>query len=182
MRVLFVGNSYTFFHSMPQTFAALRGAEVDSVTKGGYSLAHYASEENEMGRLFREKLALGWDVVVLQEQSLRPSETPETFLASLSQLVPMIRSAGAEPVLYETWGRADGNEVLARHGWTHEEMQSRTRDAYERGAAAHGLRVVRAGDRLHEAYRRGEPVYEADGSHPSETGSRVIAEAFAETL
>ena len=35
MRVLFIGNSATYMHDMPKTFARISGAETDSLTKGG---------------------------------------------------------------------------------------------------------------------------------------------------
>ena len=188
MRVLFIGNSYTYCNDMPALFAAVcaeRGTsvEVDGVLKGGWSLEQYLSAEDEYGKQVREKLAQGgWNYVVLQEQSLRPSERPQLFLDALKGMVALVRAAGAKPVLYETWGRADWSPDLARNGWTHEEMQKRTRDAYEQGGRENDALVVYAGDRMHEAYRRGEAMYEEDGSHPSDAASRIIAEAFADAL
>jgi lysophospholipase L1-like esterase len=61
-------------------------------------------------------------------------------------------------------------------------MQKRTHDAYEQGGRENDALVVYAGDRMHEAYRRGEEMYAEDGSHPSPAASRIIAEAFADAL
>ena len=62
MKILFLGNSYTYFNDMPAKLLALCNesgvdAEVWSVTKGGYSFAHYLSEENEKGIEFRTRLS-----------------------------------------------------------------------------------------------------------------------------
>ena len=51
MKVLFIGNSYTYFYDMPKLFEAIcreRGAEcdVDSVTAGGYTLEQFVSDDN----------------------------------------------------------------------------------------------------------------------------------------
>ena len=188
MRVLFIGNSYTYFNDMPKMFVMeceRRGAvcSADSVTAGGYTLAHFVSDDNEYGVKAKELLrGQRYDYVVLQEQSVRPASNPETFLGSVRSLIPLIRDNGATPVMYETWGRADGSEVLTAHGWDHETMQDRLTAAYEAAAAEHGAVLVRAGERFHEAYRRGEPVFDPDGSHPSEYGSRLIAACFADAL
>ena len=188
VKVLFIGNSYTYFNDMPETFAGIcreRGidCEADSVTAGGYTLADFLSDGDEYGE--RAKALLSekrYDFVVLQEQSVRPAAEPEAFLSSVRDIIHFIRQNGARPVFYETWGRADGSHALVSLGWTHEIMQDKLRDAYEAAAAEHGALLVRAGERFHEAYRRGEPVFDPDGSHPSEYGSRLVAEAFADAL
>ena len=61
-------------------------------------------------------------------------------------------------------------------------MQTELNESYAKGAAEHGAILVPAGERFHEAYRRGEPVFDPDGSHPSEYGSKLIARVFADTL
>ena len=188
MKVLFIGNSYTYFYDMPKLFEAEcrgRGAEcdVDSVTAGGYTLEQFLSDENEFGRRAKELLhQKKYDYVVMQEQSVRPASDPELFLDSLRRLMVFVRENGAKPVLYETWGRADHSGELTRLGWDHELMQTKLNESYGRGAAEHGAILVPAGERFHEAYRRGEPVFDPDGSHPSEYGSKLIARVFADTL
>ena len=188
MKVLFIGNSYTFFYDMPKLFEAEcreRGAEcdVDSVTAGGYTLEQFLSDENEFGRRAKELLhQKKYDYVVMQEQSVRPASDPELFLDSLRRLMVFVRENGAKPVLYETWGRADHSGELTQLGWDHELMQTELNESYAKGAAEHGAILVPAGERFHEAYRRGEPVFDPDGSHPSEYGSKLIARVFADTL
>ena len=188
MRVLFIGNSYTYFNDMPKLFEAVcreRGAEceVDSVTAGGYTLEQFVSDDNEFGvrakELLREKR---YDYVVMQEQSVRPASDPELFLGSLRRLMVFVRENGAQPVLYETWGRADFSGELTELGWDHDLMQKKLRESYEKGAAENGALLVYAGERFHEAYLRGEPVFDPDGSHPSAYGSELIARAFADKI
>ena len=188
MKVLFIGNSYTYYNDMPDMFGKIcreRGVEcsVDCVTAGGYTISHFVSDGNDYGIRAKKLLKTEkYDYVVIQEQSVRPAKNPESFLSSLREFMPFVRENGAGPVLYETWGRADGSETLASNGWDHETMQEKLREAYEKAASEHAALLVRAGERFHEAYRRGEPVFDPDGSHPSELGSEIVAAAFADAL
>ena len=188
MRLLFIGNSYTACGDLPARVAqelARLGvpAQTAAITAGGYSLAHFASERNPFGRQAAAALARQpWDFVVLQEQSLRPAAHPQTFWRSAARLAQAAAAAGARVALYETWARADGHPALARHGWTHEDMQTRLTDAYAQAAALTGGVVIPAGQAMHTAYRAGKPVLAQDGSHPSLEGTALIARVFAQTL
>ena len=60
--IFFIGNSYTYFNSMPEIFreiAAVCGyrVNVDSVTKGGYKLYLYADPNDEYGSIVEEKFS-----------------------------------------------------------------------------------------------------------------------------
>ncbi len=190
MRILFIGNSYTFYNKMPQTFAALcaeRGkeVEVESVTSGGYTLASYLEPTDIFARRIAEKLAgEKYDYVVLQEQSVRPANEPERFFAPCRILADMIAKNGAEILFYQTWGRRDDNTMLEQLGMTHEQMHEALKVSYERIAEELGARVVYAGDAMHRAYRgyAGAAVYHDDGTHPGPLGSQIIAEAFYEAI
>ena len=188
MNVLFLGNSYTYYNDMPKLFEALcaeRGLDVtvDSVTAPNYTLALFLDASDELGAIAADKLANGaYNFVVMQEYSHVPASAPDVFLADAATLAAKVRAAGAIPVFYETWARADGNEVLIRYGWTHEEEQALLRAAYEKAADENGAILVRAGERFSAAYRAGEDVFDPDGSHPSENGSRLVAKAFCDTL
>ncbi len=190
MKVLFLGNSYTYYNDMPKIFAEIcreHGHDVtaDSVTHGGYSFEDYLTPGDIDGELFLKKLRENrYDIVVLQEQSVRPALNPDKFLSSLRVLVPMIREADAEPVLYETWGRRDGHETLEKHSWTHEQMQEKLKDSYTAAGEEFGIRVVYAGERFHRAYRSetGDKVFFEDGTHPSPLGSAIVALEFYREL
>ncbi len=190
MRVLFIGNSYTFYNKMPRTLAELCAArgkeiEVESVTAGGYTLSSYLQPTDIFAQRIEKKLAgERYDYVVLQEQSVRPAHEPERFFAPCRSLADMIRANGAELLFYQTWGRRDDNPTLERLGMTHEEMHAALKASYEEIARELGGRVVYAGDAMHRAYRglAGDAVYHTDGTHPGPLGSQIIAEAFYEAL
>jgi len=190
MKVLFIGNSYTYFNDLPAMFAEICAAhgvtaEVDSVTRGGYTLRHYLTEGNEKAAEAESKLSENkYDYVVLQEQSVRPAKDPEQFLSAAALLCERIRKNGAVPVFYQTWGRRDDSKVLEENGWTHEQMQDLLRGAYEKAAKDNCAVLVYAGDAFHRAYRgeQGSSVYADDGTHPSAIGTRVVAEEFYNVL
>ena len=134
MKILFIGNSYTYFNDMPALFGAeceKKGvpADVKSVTAGGYMLSQFLSDDDEYGRRVKQLLRdEKFDYVVMQEQSVLPATDPAAFLKSVSELTALIRKNGAKPVLYQTWGRADGCETLDRLGMTHDGRYMRQAD------------------------------------------------------
>lgn len=188
MKILFVGNSYTYFNDMPQLFLALckehgKTVETDSVTRGGYSFAHYLSDGNDKAAELRAKLAENmYDYIVLQEQSVRPAAHTESFLADAARMCKLVRENGATPLFYQTWGRREGSEVLEKNGWTHGEMHLLLKEAYLRAGEENSAGVVLAGDAFRAAYAEGTEVYHPDGSHPSAEGSAVVARAFYDAI
>ncbi len=190
MKILFIGNSYTYYNKMPSTFATLcaergQNVEVDSVTSGGYSLSSYLEPTDIYADRIAKKLSEErYDIVVLQEQSVRPAIEPERYFAACRILADRIAKNGAELLIYQTWGRRDGHPVLEKLGMTHEQMHEALKTAYEKIADELDAKVVYAGDALHRAYRgpAGDAVYHTDGTHPGPLGSQIVAEAFYEAI
>lgn len=188
MKILFIGNSYTYFNDMPALFKAeyeKRGvtADVDSVTAGGYTLERFLSRDDEYGRRVKQLLeSEKYDFVVLQEQSVRPVVETEEFLRCVSEFAARIKANGAKPVLYQTWGRAAHSQTLKTLDMTHDVMHEKIKAAYEKAAAGNNALLVFAGDAFDKAYKAGKPVFDPDGSHPSPLGSRIIAEEFSKAL
>ena len=92
--ILFIGNSYTYYNStVPTEFkniAASAGytVNVDSVTKGGYTLLKFADSQDNMGAQVHEKLSTKkYDFVFIQEQSHTPVTNRENFYAGARALV-----------------------------------------------------------------------------------------------
>lgn len=104
MRILMLGNSFTFVNHMPDMLARLTGAEVVQHTRGGARLAEQLNPSTKMGA--RTQAALRdekWDYVVLQEMSNGPITSKESFLKNTALLCEQIRANGAKPILYATW-------------------------------------------------------------------------------
>lgn len=125
-RILWVGNSFTFFNDLEQIWLSMRQAQGvdDSVvslraTAAGYRwVQHLADATTEGGAApIREWLVTApppWDFVVLQEQSQIPGfpiGNPEhdASVDAAVALAGYVEAAGATPVLFETWGYRTGD-------------------------------------------------------------------------
>jgi hypothetical protein len=183
--ILFIGNSYSF--DVPEELrrtAADGGVKlrVKQITNGGWTLKQHA-ESDETLRAIREG---AWDYVVIQEHSIIPSQALKRVHAmypNVCKLADEARAIGAVPVLYQTWGRRDGNEHIP--GDDFHAMNRRLREGYQEAAArAGGLAIVPVGDAWEKETDagRGADLYQKDGSHPSSLGNQLAARVFYETL
>ena len=183
MRILLLGNSFTFYNDMPQMLAQLLSAEVIAHTRGGATLREHLNPETELGQktlhALREE---SWDFVVLQEQSIAPVTRREKFLASVRELCPLIRQAGAQPVLYATWAYREGSEKLAKTGLTYEQMSRALAESYRAAAVENNALLAEVGTKFDQARARFELYRPEDDYHPTLAGSHLIAQTLAETI
>ena len=98
MRILMLGNSFTFTNDMPQMLADLTGAEVTHHARGGARLSEQLNPCTRLGSqtqaaLQKEK----WDYVVLQEMSHGPITASKSFFSSVEGLCRQIRANGRSP-------------------------------------------------------------------------------------
>lgn len=107
VKILFVGNSFTFFWNMPQLVKAMgesQGIPLDihQSTVGGSNLKQHWYEEK--GTITRKLLnEQDWDYVILGDHSLSTINAPERFKEYGAKFSKLIRSKGAEPLFYLTW-------------------------------------------------------------------------------
>lgn len=184
--LLFIGNSYTYYNQMPESIfaqiAESAGYHVDvtRITKGGESLTNHANPTTETGAKIEAALtgSKKYDYVILQEQSSRPAKDADRvlFYDAVRNLSERIRAAGAEPILYETWGRKTGHSVLEENGWTNETMTWRLAAAYRAIGAELDIEVAYAGLAMFDVYTQGGiELYDSDKTHPSYAGSYLAA-------
>ncbi len=186
LRVLFIGNSYCF--GAPRAFEKLANARghkviVDQQSFSGWSLAKHAKNPATLSAIRDGH----WDIVVIQELSVIPSlpepQRERAMSKPLRTLVAEARTAGAIPILYQSWGRRDGDPKVPGDSFL--TMNRRLRDGYHAASRdAGGLVVVPVGDAWEKevAAGRGAHLYNPDGSHPTGNGNRLIAEVFYRTL
>ena len=186
IRVLFVGNSFTFTNSLPALVHELAAGDTGATpifsveyAAGGWSL-HQANEDEGLDKLLQE---VHWDVVVLQEKSWVLSLPEdhwrrETYPAA-RDLHEKISAVGARTVLFMTWGYVRGDRWHEPHD-TYAAMQARLADGYSELGAELGAQVAPAGLAWAEALRR-EPslhLWAGDGQHPGRLGSYLAACVF----
>jgi hypothetical protein len=190
--ILFIGNSYTFFNDMPTAYfepiAKSFGynVTVTSITKGAYTLEKFADPQNTYGILINNTLnsTTKYDYVILQEQSARPAVNPGAFYDGVRLLAQKVRDAGAQPILYATWGRKDGSDTLTKYDMTSEEMTWRLAAAYDAIGKELDIPVVHVGCAFREIYTTQPTIdlYNPDKSHPTPSGSYLAAMALASAI
>jgi hypothetical protein len=177
LRVLFIGNSYTFFNgglgaivqSMASAIPGTRKFEFVEVTKGGQTLEGHWRE----GKALAEIRKGNWDYVVLQEHSLRPVQEREKMWQYAKMFNAEIRKVGAKTVFYETWARKNRPE-----------MQAILDSAYG-GIAKEVTALVAPAGLAWERVLKAKPemtLHIADLSHPTPAGSYLNACVFYETF
>jgi hypothetical protein len=180
-RVLFVGNSYTYYNDLPQLFERLADAAghpvvVDDSTQPSWTLQQHAGSDDTL-----DKIARGWDFVVLQEQSVRPAvvaERERAMYPAARELDEAIRRADGRTVFYMTWGRRSGRSPAGHEDFA--SMQAALRAGYSEIARELDAMLAPVGDAWESALSL-EPqpeLYEGDGSHPSLAGSYLAACVF----
>jgi hypothetical protein len=187
VRVLFVGNSFTFYNDMPamvhELAAADRGApDVFSVeyTAPAWSLRK-ASGNDGLEDLMAD---VPWDVVVLQERSAYLSFSREWWgqetLPFALELRHDIAADGAETVVFMTWGYEHGNGS----GDSYDGMQARIAAGYEELADLLAADVAPVGLAWAAALRDRPDLdlWRRDGHHPTRAGSFLAACVFYREL
>ncbi len=181
-RVLFVGNSYTFYNDLPglvELVARQKGNALETrlFAPGGWTLAKHAASQNTLSKIQQKR----WDYVVLQEQSVIPAleaERQRRMYPAVRRLTRKIRQTGAKPVLFMTWGRRNG---MPENGFKDfGDMQTRLTSGYNEIAQEVRAQVAPVGLAWQKA-KEGAPLldfWQADNSHPNETGSYLAACVF----
>lgn len=182
MRILMLGNSFTYFNDMPEMLAALTGWEVIAHTRGGAYLFEHLDAQAELGKktlplLKKER----FDYVVLQEQSRGAYEKREQFLESVRALCALAREAGATPVLYSTWAYKSGSKTLSDTGLTHDVMLRGISEGYLLAAKENDALLAPVGSAF-AALRHKLDLYTPDCFHPSPSGSLLAASVIEKTI
>ena len=189
MKVLFIGNSFTYYNDLPAMVQAMAdaaglGAQTRMLAYGGYFLRQHTDPEDQHFGEAEELLKEGWDAVVLQEQSKTPAVAPEMFAEGVAKLIPMITAAGAKPLFYMTWPYRQNSVKLESSGMEYQEMFEKLTAGYEAEMAkydAPGVRVGEAFVRLQEKYPYVTP-YVPDCYHPNPAGTYLGACLFFRAL
>jgi PKD repeat protein len=194
LKVLFLGNSYTYVNNLPQLIKdiALANGDTlifDSNCPGGQTFVGHYNDPITVTKLSSQV----WNYVVLQAQSQEPALIPAPYytntLISAIKLDSMIKhyNTCSETVFFETWGRKNGdasNCVSLPPVCTYLGMQNRLRASYKLFADTTHSVFSPAG----EAFRKSillNPsleLYNVDESHPSLEGSYLTACVFYEVL
>lgn len=182
MRILMLGNSFTFVNNMPFMLSNLTGAEVVHHTRGGACLAEQLNPKTHLGGLTQAALKnKKWAYVILQEMSNGPITAKESFLKNVRLLCEKIRSNGATPILYATWAYQKGGKQLKSFGMDYDEMYQKMYETYHEAADQNGALIADVGKRFYEIADQ-KDIFAEDGCHPNTLGSQIAAQVIADVI
>lgn len=182
MKILMLGNSYTFFNDLPVKLAELTGAQVTGNLRGGAALWQQLDPNDDLGKKCSALLAQkDWDYIVLQEHSRGTFEFPKEFADASRRLCMIAREMGATPVFYCTWAYQRGGIMITAMNLDHDEMFKKINAAYHKAAEDNKALIADVGARF---YTDEDPdsLFDPDGSHPSEKGTALAASIIADVI
>ncbi len=200
-QIFFVGNSFTFGGPVPSlvedlaTYAGFHPPNVEYRAIGGQSLEGHRADTSADGAPAR--VAEGWDVVVLQELSVRPTDSigpAEQFKEDATWFYDLAKDANpdCEVILYQTWARREGHAVYPTRFPDPADMQAQLSfhygDAAERYIPAFSRsernRVAPVGDAWQRQLAGGEPprLHADDDYHAGRAGQYLNALVIYSTI
>ncbi|MBE6629966.1 MAG: hypothetical protein E7624_03855 [Ruminococcaceae bacterium] len=165
MKILFIGNSHTYYNAMPQIVQELFCAtgqkpHVTMLALGGKNLCYHAASTNVP---FNIRFG-GYDVVIAQEKA--GGFDPVSFREGAKAIKDMADEAGSAFYLYMPWTSKENRAA-----------QNDMTDVYQSFCRANGCFFAPAG----EVFGRmlltepADALYREDGSHATLFGSYVAA-------
>jgi hypothetical protein len=186
LRVLFLGNSHTFYNDMPQLATDLAASmgktlSTQSNTPGGHTLNGHSYNSTSLDMI----AAAEWDHVILQEQSQIPviEHWREQWMRpAIQSLDSAITHAGASTILFMIWGKEEGGAQCISDYCSPDyrdffEMQSDISTIFYDLADEEQVEVAPIGDAWALALEANPQLslWNPDHSHPSLEGSYLGA-------
>ena len=172
MKLLFIGNSHTYYNAMPQIvqelFAAVgQKVHVTMLTVGGKNLAYHAASHNA---LFNIRYG-GYDAVIVQEKAT--GFEPGAFRDGAKLLKEMADAVGSAFYLYMPWAARDSRN-----------LQNDMTDVYQQFCRANGCFFAPAGEVFGRLLlsQSADLLYREDGNHATPLGSYAAATTIFYTV
>ncbi len=186
LKILFVGNSYIYVNDLPGVFSGLARAgghatHVDSVAYPGWTLEQHAHSSVTRSLISQKS----WDYIVLQEQSVLPvfsADRRRRMIPAARILKKEAQAREARILLLMTWAHRDGLNQTGLN--TFVRMGNALAAAYQETGQELGIAVIPVGSAWQEARRQKPlfPLWQEDGSHPSQSGTYLTACVFYAAL
>lgn len=166
-KILFVGNSHTYFNEMPHTVGELfrlNGLEVPEIVENTYPGMDLGTHLGQPQVQFNIKYGK-YDFVVLQDVA-HPFIGKKKLLSDVEGMMKTVKQAGSQGCLYMTWASKAEPEVQ-------EEMT----DSYTEASVRTGALLARVGE-VWKEIRAQHPeinLFWQDGQHAGIYGSLISA-------
>ena len=179
-KILFVGNSFTFYFNMPlvvESMAKEKGIEIDiyQSTAGGASLKDHWDGNKNLSTV--EKIKQGqFDTIILQDYSTNPLANTLESLKYFNKFISLAKSHNAKVIIYGTW--------------TYEAMKPKKYKGLDPVELALMplinnevvLAPVGTAFRLFQSEFPESKIFTSDSKHPSPIGSYLAACVFLKAL
>lgn len=172
IKVLFVGNSFTYYNNLPQVVSAMaksQNVNIDTKhsTVGGSSLENHW--KNERGTQTRDMIEVEkWDYVVFNNHSVSSINSPDKFLEYSKKFADLVRSKGAEPIFMMTWAYKSNPLMLSEIEKMHKKLCEETNTNYIPGGPLFASSLK---------YRPDIELFH-DDIHPSPNGTYLLGLAL----
>ena len=184
-KILFIGNSYTYYNSSPELLKKLaqekfpnKTIQVKLVSQGGMTLKRHW----EAGEAQEAIKSNSWNYVILQEQSKLGMPViidnavyfgqTELFFEFAKKFDEEIKASGAKTVFFMTWSTKDRPEQ--------QEILTYAYSTIAKELNAIVAPIGLAWDKVRSSNQFN--LYAMDGSHPSQHGSYLVATTLFATL
>ena len=165
MKLLFIGNSHTYYNSLPETVHALLDTtgykpHVTMLAEGGRGLAWHITSPNVT---FNVRCG-GYDAVIVQDRA--SSFEPGSFREHAKTLKKAVESAGSQFFLYMPWTGRD-----------HRAAQRDMTEVYLNFCRTNDCQFAPVGEVFTRllATQSADTIYREDGNHATPLGSYIAA-------
>lgn len=172
MRILFIGNSHTYFNDMPHIFKQIcqennKDMEVTMLARGYKGLDYHVKEPQTRFNI----LYGNYDYIILQH--LQSGFNKDILNNSVGELLKWINMSGAEAILYMTWSMKEERE-----------KQNELSEGYREVGKKLKIKVAPVGEIWWKFYDRypNEVLYFKDDKHASPLGSTLAAYVIYNTI
>ena len=175
VQVLFIGNSFTYYHDLPKMVAELakagsqRPLRYERETPGGCTFEKHWKDGKALKKIQSRK----WDYVVLQDHSQAAFKQRQSMFEHGKKFDAEIKKQGAKTILYMTW--ALQNKL---------DMQPSITKAYQELGQELKAQVAPVGNAWEAALGADKKLvlHEKDQKHPNKTGTYLAACVFYATI
>ena len=174
LRVLFVGNSFSYFYNLPQVVNAMseysKKVHIETRTSlvGGSDLSQHINQTNgtQTINILNNQT---FNYVVINHHSLATFEDSNKFFELSKQMVELVRSKNAVPVFMMTWAYHSNPLMIKTIEATYNDMGKRL-----------GVDVIPCGNLFAEVrkWRPDLEMFDDDDKHPSKHGTYLNGLTF----
>jgi hypothetical protein len=174
IRVLFIGNSLTYFNNLPATLIDLALTTGDTIRAGVVAYPDFALVDHlNQGAAARAIASTSWNFVILQQGPSSLQANRDSLIAMARLFDGPIRQSGARPALFSVWPQTVNAATFPR-----------AIESYQLAATAVAGVYLPVGAAWQAALAEDPTtqLYDRDGLHPSELGTYLAALVMYERL